>query len=163
MKLTNYMRDDFIDKVLNNLKKVDYISQTQELLNKDAFNNLPKVLQDKSIQHFLENKRIYFEGARCMGSYYVRNKEYEPNDEIAAKVKELHILYEAQRDSKEMVKAQLRALIYGVTTLKSARDVVPESLHKYLPTESAKQTNSFALVTSELMDNLKSLGLNTEA
>jgi uncharacterized membrane protein YgaE (UPF0421/DUF939 family) len=159
MKLTNYMRDGFVDKVIGSLTKIDYISQTQELLNKDAFNNLPKILQDKNITHYLENKRIYFEGARCMGGYFVRNREYEASDEIKAKVKELHVLFESQREKLSQSEQQLKAMIYGVTTLKAAKEVLPESLHQFLPVESEKKTNSFALVTTELMDNLKAMGL----
>ena len=159
MKLTNYMRDNFIDKVLGSLTKIDYLSQAQEILNKDAYNKLPKVLQDKSIQHYLESKFIYIDGVRCMGRFQIRNKEYEPSDEIKIKVNELHILFESQRDKRETAKQQLRAMIYGVTTLKAAKEVLPDSLHLYLPIEQEKLSNSFALVTTELMNNLKEMGL----
>jgi hypothetical protein len=163
MKLTNTMRDDFVNKVLNGLNNIDYISQVQELLNKDALSKLPKVLQGKDTQHYLEKKRIYFYDFGCMGAWYVRNTEYEASDEIKEKIKELHALFEAQREGKREAKSQLYAMIQSVTTLNRAKEVIPEDLHKFLPSENVPKVNEFALTTPELMSNLKSLGLKTEA
>ena len=93
MKLTNELRDTFINDVLNKLTNVDYRSQVKELLNKESFSQLPEVLQQKEFLHYFENKRIYFDGAGCMGAYLVKNIEYIPSDLIKLKVKELHNLF----------------------------------------------------------------------
>ena len=160
MKLTNELRNTFINDVLNKLKNVDYRSQVQELLNKESFSQLPEVLQQKEFLHYFENKRIYFDGAGagCMGAYHVKNMEYIPSDKIKLEVKELHKLFELQRDKKNIVENQLHAMIYSASSLKQAKEIVPIDLHKYLPSEEIKKANT-ALVTTELMDNLKDLGI----
>lgn len=153
------MRDSFISAVLNKTVNVDYRSQIQEIANQDAISQLPINLQNKDTLHYLEKDYVYFDNARCMGSYYVKNNEYKPSDAVKRKVKAIHDLSETQEEKRKTVKGQLKAVIYGVTTLKAAKEVLPENLHQYLPEENVKPANSFAVVTTELMDNLKSLGL----
>lgn len=159
MKLTNRLRDEFVVKVINSLHNIDYISQTQELLNKEAFNALPEALKIKDIQHYLETKRIYLYEYSCLGRFNVRNSQYEVNDETREKIKNFHTLFAAQRDKKHEVEKQLNAIIHSCTTLKKAKEVLPEDLHKYLPVENDKPINEFALTTNNLMESLKELGL----
>lgn len=159
MKLTNKLRDDFIGKVINALHNVDYISQAQELLNKEAFNALPEALKNKDIQHYLETKSIYLHDFSCLGRFRVRNSQYEVNDETKEKVKNIHTLFAAQRDKKYDAQIQLHAMIYSCSTLKKAKEVLPEDLHKYLPIENENPINEFALTTNNLMESLKELGL----
>lgn len=159
MKLTNRLRDEFVAKVINSLHNIDYISQTQELLNKEAFNALPEALKNKDIQHYLETKRIYLHNYSYLGRFNVRNSQYELNNETIEKVKNFHTLFAAQRDKKYEVEQQLNAIIHSCTTLKKAKEVLPENLHKYLPVENEKPTNEFALTTNNLMESLKELGL----
>lgn len=161
MKLTKNLRDIFINKVINALPNIDYISQTQEYLNKQAYNALPDSLKNKEISHYLEVNSLYIHNYSCLGRFKVRNSQYELNDIDREKVKEFHSLFEAQRDKKYEIKKQLEAVIYGCFTLKKAKEILPEDLHKYLPVENERTVNSMAVTTTSLMDSLKELGFKS--
>ena len=159
MKLTNYMRDFFVESVLKSLKNVDYREKYQSILQEDAIKQLPEKLQDKSLHGYLESERIYINDFGCMGSVYVKNNKYKPSDEIKEKLKFIHADFEKQRNLLASVRGTVRALIYRATTVEKAKLILDESLHKYLPVKQEIADPINALATTELMDNLKILGL----
>ena len=88
---------------------------------------MPEALKNKDIQHYLETKRIYLHNYSYLGRFNVRNSQYELNNETIEKVKNFHTLFAAQRDKKYEVEQQLNAIIHSCTTLKKAKEVLPEN------------------------------------
>jgi len=142
--------------VLADLKTENFIEQAQLMLQKDAVLNLPEQL--RAHLDFLETKYVHINGCFCMRAA-VKNNRYSVSDDMAEKVKNLHDKHVEQRDMISSVSLEIYALLRNCNTAKQAHQLLPESLHKYIPKETERESTATALVTENLSDLIKKIGL----
>ena len=150
MKLTNYHRDAFIHAVMNDVPKItkeDVQPKVQEALVK-AMSPEARKLYRKAPKALVRDYSYDLTTDRCCVNFTV-------GDADAASV--LVPFVEAVK-KHEAVKASLRATIYSCSTLKQAKDRLPE-FEKYLPSEAGSLPASANLpVVANLVADLTKLG-----
>lgn len=164
MKLTVADRNAFVNAAMGDVPKIEYQAQVQKLIADDAFKQLPKPIQDivkkGDYVEYLEGRWFYMEGQRCLGTVKIYNIRggYEPTVEVKEKVNELHGLHEAQSKNHKDLRDKLQATIYACTTLKMAKERLPEELHKYLPQERGASGLANLPMVANLMDEMTKAG-----
>ncbi len=157
MKLTNYHRDAFIERVMDDVPHINYDDQVQDGILKAFVDALPPAAQrlweDPDTRGFINIER-----GRFAGQYqYVPAKREDENDvslpeATSAEVERLMALRDEQITTRSALRAKLRSVVYGCTTRKQLAEALPE-FEKYLPPESAKGSNlpAVANVVAEFM------------
>lgn len=149
-------KEQFVQDVLKSLKVVDYIEMARLLLVKDAESKLPDDL--KNYIDYLETTYVNIYGASCM-SVRVRNNRYVASEEIKSQVKSMHDLHIEQKQKLKSMEIEIYQLIKNCNTLKKAKEILPEKLHKFLPPEAEKSSTSTAIVSDNLIKSLEVMGL----
>jgi len=148
-------KEQFVYDVLKSLPHVDFVEQARVLLCNDAIGLLPKEL--KTYTDYLETCYVSINGGNCM-SVRVRNNRYKPSDEIKEQVISLHEKHVEQKAKLKSAENELYALIKSCNSVKRAKEILPEKLHKFLPDEAQKVTSNTALVSENLIKNLEQMG-----
>jgi hypothetical protein len=163
MKLTKIDREAFVKAVMQDVPRIDYQEQIRALVQNDAISQLPepvrKIAKTKHLTEFLEAHYFYLNGSRCVGGISVRGPQgsYKPSEETQQEAIRLHDLYEAQRDKRNQLEQQLEAAIGACTTLKVAKERLPE-FEKYLPQDRDGTGNINLPTTTHLVDALSAAG-----
>ena len=145
MKLTKTMRDAFVNQVMNDVPRVDYIEQARALVLKTVEDMLPpKVLavwKDPQLNHFINTDWNFYYGitVTCPG-----RTAWELPEHVDQELQRLVAANEAQTAKLDELRASIRAVAYSVTTTEKLRAVLPE-FEKYIPTKPEKATNLPAL------------------
>ena len=144
MKLTNYIRDAFIKRVMTDVPYVDYSEQARILAQttvRDAFDKQYGAGKYKSLDEAGWLGHRYVPMPRNIQNCYMAipsgsdlGQEYP---EVWAQILKLSTLAEAQSASRTALENNLRAAAYSVTTRKALADLLPEFEH-YLPADDAK-------------------------
>lgn len=164
MRLTNTDKDAFVDAAIKDVPVVDYPGQVRKLVMDDAFKQLPepiqKIVKDGVYTDYLDTTYYYADGAMCMGQVMIYNLhgEYKITDDVKVKIKELHDAFELQSEKRGEIRRKLRAVIYPVNTLKTAKDRIPEDLHKYLPHDRDSTGVAGLPAVANLMEDLNAAG-----
>lgn len=170
MKLTKQIKDDFVYRALKDIPEIDYKSKWQSFVLKIAVDNLPENLKlvwnDNKTKPYLNMKSVYLRNFSCMGYVAVPMPESDDftsflNDDLLLQLKKIHQLHADQRDSRNKARELLESAINSVNTLKQAKEALPQFL-KYLPEETTKSQLP-AVLSDNLIENLKNCGLNLEA
>lgn len=137
MKLTISDRDAFVHAVMKDVPQVDYEGQAKDMVRAECINKLPPKIKalwsDKDLRGFIRcDSYVRVDG--FIGSVAVPPVEYTMSSSTAKKVKALAEKHKTQRKSRDELRAKVKAMIDGCSTLKQAKDRLPE-FSKYLPTE----------------------------
>jgi Nucleotide modification associated domain 5 len=162
MKLTKYDRQAFVKAVLADIPQIDYREQARKLIYEDSIDQLPKVLQDAArdekaksyihtTSHYLS---AFYNSFTVFGQRY---HDYKPSDKIKTKLGELIAAHEAQKEKLDAVEAKLTASIEACTTLKSAKERLPE-FEKYLPADRTPEKGVYLPAVANLVADLATLG-----
>lgn len=167
MKLTNYIRDAFIESVMNDVPSIDYDEQITSLIMKKAVERLPKPVQalwkSEATKVFVVTGQCRVGGhdavsiggvpgfddwgSKLMGATPEESKAFFAQfDELLAKRKE-------QKDRRHDLRAKVRAVAYSSTTRKALLEKLPE-MEKYLPEEGEK-ASQLPVVANLLGDLVK--------
>ena len=150
MKLTNYHRDAFIHAVMNDVPKItkeEVQPKVQEALVK-AMSPEARKLYREAPKALTSDYSFDLTTDRCCVSFVVGDAD---KDTVLAPFFEAVKKHEAVKDS-------LRATIYSCSTLKQAKDRLPE-FEKYLPSEAGSLPASANLpVVANLVADLTNLG-----
>lgn len=145
MKLTKIHREAFVKAVMQDVPKVDYIEEARKLVLNDSIEQLPAQLRpaalDKELSPYLRTDTHYqsafsqsFSVFSHRGSYYTPSKKCKP------KLDELGEKHKSQKQQREALKERVEGVIASCTTLKIAKERLPEFI-KYLPEEVEKSQN----------------------
>lgn len=159
MKLNKMQKQSIVRAILADIKQVDYHEQAQKVFYDEAVSQLPEVLRGKEYLSYLENERVRVYECYCL-SGIVPNNKYVISEEVKAKILELRNLHVEQTSKKDELETKLHQTFYSFNTLKSAKEILPEELHKYLPKENAV-TAGVPMVMANLMGDLKAMGFPT--
>lgn len=137
MKLNTADRDAFVTAVIGDVPSVDYVTQAHLIVLDEVGAKLPAkvraVWDSKELRGYVRCDN-YFRANGFNTSFAIPLGGYTPS---AANIKKLQALadkYSAQRKQRDDLRAKVRAVIESCTTLKQAKERLPE-FTKYLPAE----------------------------
>ena len=165
MKLTNAMRNCFIDAVMKDVPRIDYDEKIQSAAEKIAIPKLPleiqKIWGKSSLKGFIKTetvsvsyKRNYFYVAV---PFYADYNTMQSDLSESAEIKSLYDLSSEQSSSIFELRRKTKAAIYSVTTLKQALELMPE-FESYLPKPNDAPTKYAPAVIANLAADLTKAG-----
>jgi len=163
MKLTKYDRQAFVKGVMADIPKEDYKEQVRALILEDSIQALPKKLQDAArdatCKDYLETGTFYSRGLGTSFTVYDRrwNGRYAPSATAQKKLQELEALHQAQQKKLDDVESKLTASIEACSTLKVAKERLPE-FEKYLPADRTPEKGAYLPAVANLVADLATLG-----
>jgi len=168
MRLNESIRSAFVNAVLNDTPKVDYVEQRRKIIQDHLFAIAPaailRVYKDQDLRRFLRLDHVSYEGASGsrlswgLGKYWlVPDTSYTYKIEDKSILKQLHAIDEqetAQVNQRTELEKKLRATILAFNTVKQARDALPEFV-KYLPDEADPKCKTLPAITDLVTDLVK--------
>lgn len=149
MKLTNYLRDAFINAAMQDVPQTDYREQIQKLMQDDFDSQLPKevlAMSKKFPGYFSTGDPLRL--GNGLGYVYARIwiRGEMPTLTKAGKDAQQKLLDAdlLQQKNLNVLKEKLHNVAYGCSTTNALATALPE-FQKYLPTEPAKATSLPAL------------------
>lgn len=137
MKLSASDRDAFVTAVMGDVPRIDYEGQAKDMVRAECVAKLPPKVRalwdDKELRGFVRcdsYQHVY----GFTGSVAVPPVGYTMTAATTKKVKALADKHAAQRKQRDALRDKVKAVIQGCTTLKQARERLPE-FAKYLPAE----------------------------
>ena len=163
MKLTKIDREAFVRAVMQDVPKVDYMEQARKLVLDDSIEQLPPQLRqfalDNKTSGFLRTDNFYtYQGFQQSFTVFAgRGGSFSLTKKSQAAYDKLVDQYKAQKAQREALKERSQAVITGCTTLKTAKERLPE-FEKYLPQdrEGSKTPNLPAI--ANIVADLTKLG-----
>ena len=141
MKLTNIIRDSFINAAMQDVPSVDYKKQAQDIFEKAALDAMPatvaRIYKDPKTKGYVNLTYIQFGGF----GHYIPSASHislfgpAAMNFIGSKSEELEKLQQAQKAEVAKyneLRKSLRSVAYSCTTRKQLLEALPE-FEKYLP------------------------------
>ncbi len=159
MRLTNTLRDAFINAVMNDVPKVDY----QEKLSKRVAVVVQNLYPKKVGEAIKESPEWFSKCYFCKGGmavHYIGPPSHRTTDrfesEIFADSEVASIVKEHQDQNVKLyrLRARLKEVAYGVSTRKQLAEVLPE-FEKYMPLEPLSATKNLPATTGVYNDFVK--------
>lgn len=168
MRLNESIRSAFVNAVLNDTPKVDYVEQRRKIIQDYLFAIAPaailRVYKDQDLRRFLRLDHVSYETAKGgrlswgLGKYWlVPDSDHTYKVEDRETLKQLHVidtLEIAQFEQRTELEKKLRATILAFNTVKQARDALPEFV-KYLPDEADPKCKTLPAITDLVTDLVK--------
>ena len=158
MRLTKIDKDAFVRAVMDDVPQVDYDEQVRSLMNQWGFEALPAELQTmaKKYPKYFDSRYIYTP-ANCTGVQVVAPPDWayrgfkEKEPEKYAQLVEIGQKAKEQTLARDALRSKVRGLIESCSTLKSARERLPE-FEKYLPADRGGHGTTNLPVANTLAD-----------
>ena len=164
MRLTNVMKQKFVNAVLADIPSVDYLEKMRSIISKDAYDKLPEegktLFNNLDTKHMVSVKYLYIPVGVGSLSVQVPNSLYVLEGKAKLEVDSLITLHTEQSKKRTEVSTRLASEIMYVTTDTKLRELYPD-LVKYMPTEMVPVTQNLPAAES-IMNSLKKLGLKVE-
>lgn len=159
MRLTNYIRDAFINAAMHDVPKVDYNEQAaklaREYMQKKFEAIFPGIDPNGPANDWLEKYSISLPGSLqniyCISPTY---RVLENDPKIWPKLSDIADKHKVQNKAMQDLRDKLRNVAYSCTTRKALADALPE-FEKYLPEDEAKAIRSLPVVTNVVADFVK--------
>jgi hypothetical protein len=159
MRLTESIRRDFVRRVLDDVPTPDHSSEARRLLQDDAYNQFPDkvkdIYDDTELRVFLHKEYIYVRQIDQVCIYC--SNEYKRSIETSEAIKALGEVARLERQVREELQICLYKTISAFTTVKKAKDALPE-LAKYLPVEDTDSKSLPAVNVTEVVTQLINSG-----
>jgi hypothetical protein len=143
MRLTKYDKQAFVSSVMQDVPRIDYDEQAQAFITASVVASLPpkvrEVYDDPKLRDYLDASWVstpgYLNSFCCHGG-----ANFEPTPEFSRKLEEFSELKRDQTQARGKLEAKLQAAINSCSTLRQARERLPEFL-AYLPKEEEPLKN----------------------
>jgi len=167
MRLTENLRDAFVRAVLADTPKTDYTEQIQKVAQEYLLDIAPaavvRLYKNPDTRHYFHQHTVRW--ADDHSHYNTTNCFVVPNEghsnyyritdaKIIKKLTELNAADRKQKDERRELERKLWSTIKAFTTVKAARDAMPE-LAKYLPDPAVKLDRTVPAVTGLITDLVK--------
>lgn len=155
MRLTNYIRDAFIEAAMQDVpSKVNHTEEIRKLAQTDILSRLPKDI----LKIWTENKEsrsfliIKHDDVRSVSFVYPSVGEYSSgrrplSEEVKAKIDVLADEMVANNKVMKELRGKLKGAAYACTTTKQLRELLPE-FESYLPAEVEQSARSLPVVAN---------------
>lgn len=158
MRLTNQIRDAFINGVMRDVPSVDYTEQIRKLLEQDIEAQLPPAVlaihKDKALCGYVNTSWGSFNSGVSIAYPSSNNEGTKITTKAATKVDELRTLSKLQSAARNDLQRKLKNVAYSVTTRKALVQALPE-FEKYLPEDEAKAVRTLPVVQNVVADFVK--------
>jgi hypothetical protein len=154
MKLTNYIRDAFLDSAIKDVpKSCDHTEEIRKIAQADLIAQVPTAIQkawkDPDMVAYLRRRVGMFGGVSVA---YPVNSEYSDGarnltPEAAHRVDKLKAEMEADEAVRRNLRAKLKGAAYACNSTKQLRELLPE-FSKYLPAEEEKTCRTLPAVAN---------------
>ena len=146
MKLTNYLRESFVNAVMNDVPQITISKEeVQALVLKAMPPKVKAIYKDEALRKHLKTTHIFIGNASHYGIVIGDVSEKEVFKELLEKV-------QARRD----MRTKLYALAKGCSTVKQLQEAAP-LLTKYMPSDDPQKTPNLPMVVN-VMGDLRALG-----
>ena len=162
MKLTKYDKDAFVSSVMDDVPQIDYKAQADALCKTWAVKQMPPVVGAAyaAYPQYFDNKYINLPSG-LQGVYApVLNNEHnlkERAPDLWEKLLELAAANRLQCEMLRDLRRKVEASIYGCTTLKQAKERLPE-FEKYLPADRDGKVTPNLPALANLVTDLTAAG-----
>lgn len=170
MRLTNSIKQAFVQAVLDDVPTTDYQELLRNLIMQDAIARLPESVRviavDKKQAHFVTDHYYRISANKDDGyeSYYglsvyikMPTSEYIESYAIQERKREYITAHLAQEKMLDELREKLRNAINAVSTVKKAKELMPE-FAKYLPVELEQSSNLPSTIFANLLNELVCAG-----
>lgn len=162
MRLTNYIRDAFIEAAMQDVPATKvHTEEIRKLAQEDIFTRLPKDIQkiwseNNESRSFL---KIRHDSYRGVSFVYPSIDEYSSgdrplSDKVKAKIDKLADEMKEDKKMRDSLQGKLKGAAYACTTTKQLRELLPE-FGRYLPEEEAQTARSLPVVANIVADFAK--------
>ena len=162
MRLTNYIRDAFIEAAMQDVPSTcNHTEEIRKLAQADVFSRLPKDIykiwtENGESRSFL---KVRHDSIRGVSFVYPATDEYRSgarpvSDKVKAKIDVLADEMEADYKVKKDLRSKLKGAAYSCNTTKQLRELLPE-FDSYLPPEEAPSPRSLPVVANIVADFAK--------
>lgn len=167
MKLTLNDKRAFVRTVMADVPHEDYESLSHKTLTDWLVDQMPEkvraVWDDPNTRGYIVADECYVPD----GCFIVRSVALVPprkiDKDVVALMQAFAKMDDAQRFAKTALRDKVNALIHSCTTLKNALSILPEELHKYLPTaRDGSATKNVPVVIGDIVNALKAAGWPTD-
>ncbi|HET8694993.1 MAG TPA: Nmad5 family putative nucleotide modification protein [Aquabacterium sp.] len=160
MKLTNYMRDAFINSVMDDVPKTGFGEDVRKLVHDDIVAQMPpaaqKAYKDKASRDWVRVESYTF-GAFSVSVPTNTGRYGNPptlTKDAEAKLDEFKKAAREQKEKLENLRSRLKSAAYGCTTRKALAELLPE-FEKYLPPEDGAASRALPVVANMVTDFVK--------
>ena len=166
MRLTTIDKNAFVRAVLDDVPQVDYEDQARKLVQQAVYEAMPSELRvvydNKELRSFLNTGHVFTPIGfphffLCGGALLEHHKLRDNRPDIWEQLEELGAKNIAQNNAYNQLRQKLYALINQATTLKKAKQLLPEFI-KYLPADRDAQLNKNLPVTTTILSDLTAAG-----
>lgn len=155
VRLTNYMRQAFVSAVMNDVPQIDYRTQIQKYVEKEAAALVPEELRPMVVKYpaWFSTRRYFFD---AWGSVYAIIPEEKVTfpESVKNEVRRLSRLHDAQAEARRELERKLNSVALGCTTKKRLEDSLPE-FKKYLPADEVAACRSVPALANVVSDFVK--------
>lgn len=157
MRLTNFIREAYINSVMNDLPSIDYQQQIIKFVTKTVMDSLPesvkKVWKDPATNKFINMQGNTYGGVYvclpCLTSEYPKLGE-----KCSAELAVIVIAKKAQAAAFDVLRNKVKQAAYGCTTRKSLVELLPE-FEKYLPPETEGPNRQLPVIANLMVELVK--------
>jgi hypothetical protein len=162
MRLTNTIRQAFVNAAMNDVPKVDYEAQATKLAKEALDASFPvsvqKLIKDPVAEAYI-NREYHRMPMRFsnFNHYAMRSGNETIKNEMPkvwAKIEALHSQNEVQLGRMKDLRLKLEACANAATTRKQLVEMLPE-FEKYLPEDEAKANRQLPVVANVVSDFVK--------
>lgn len=161
MKLTNYIRDAYIDAVMADVPSIDHTEEIRKLVLADFVSRLPaavvKVWKDNELRQWIKTDYGTWGGVSVTIPWPESigwRQTPALSDATKKQVDALAAAAKADTDKRDSIRRKLRGAAYGCTTRKALAELLPE-FASYLPHEEAPAGRSLPVVANLVTDFVK--------
>lgn len=157
IRLTNYIRDAFINAAMNDVPQVDYQAQIIKLVMEDITKQLPIVIQDAlnspAAKDYISKISASYGGVYIEVPGTVAQRYHHPTltKPAQAKLEKLVAAKDAQTTERSVLRGKVHAAAYGCNNRKALAELLPE-FEKYLPAEEEKTCRTLPAVANLMAD-----------
>lgn len=161
MKLTNYIRDAFIEAAMKDVpKSCDHTEEIRKIAHADLVAQLPSVIQkawkDNATMVYLKRTTDTYGGVSVA---YPTTNEYDRTTakltaDVQKRVDKLAAEMKADKALRQDLRSKLKSAAYACNTTKQLRELLPE-FDKYLPAEEEKTCRTLPAVANIVADFTK--------
>ena len=155
MKLTNYIRDAFIDSAMADVPKgCDHEEEIRKIAQADLIGQLPPLIQrawkDSSTIEYIKRRSGEYGGVQV--AYPSESERWNAPDrkltpEAQKKVDKLAAEMAADMELRRSLRQKLKGAAYACNTSKQLRELLPE-FSKYLPAEQEQTCRTLPVVAN---------------
>lgn len=158
MKLTNYIRDAYVNQAMNDVPSVDYYEQYRALVTKFVVGSLPKevraIWDNPKLRAFVKTS-YWHRGVTTVYIPYAESSEvFTPTPEQQGELDALVLLLKEQDATHSALRGKLRGAAYSCTTRKALAELLPEFVD-YLPGEFEVTTRRVPVIANLMSDMVK--------